>query len=107
MVINHMEAQVQTRVFLKSIQNDKGPFVADSGKVTARFRIYHDNDSTVVEQDLVLTGHPEGWGAEMRMDDFPLQKTAGDAVLKLADWMERLAVTLRAGQFEKHDINCL
>ena len=68
------------------------------------YSIEHNNGSTSVEQLLTISSvdgliHSD-WVAEIVFDDFPPQKTPEDAALKMADWLERLAAAMRAGEYQ-------
>jgi hypothetical protein len=97
---------MHTTVFLRSIETNRTVFNA-GGAITAKFVVGHDNSSATVDQMLILKRDREGWTAEMPMDGFPPQKTANDAALKLADWMERMAVAIKHGTYDEIYINIL
>lgn len=93
-------------IILKSLTSDKG--LRDStGKVEAIFTVGHDNSKATVDQDLILTNSGAGWTAQMPILDFPEQKTATEAAHKLAEWMEKLAAAIRAGNFNEINLNKL
>lgn len=71
--------------------------------VVAEYTIEQNNGQTSVEQKMTLEGQVgfiiENWTATIALDDFPPQKTPKAAAHKLADWLERLAAGIRAGEY--------
>ena len=87
----------QGKVELIKYTNDKDAKVFE-------YSVVHHNGSTYVEQLLTIRGpggqaHP-AWVAELALDDFPEQATPEDAALKMADWLERLAASIRKGEYQ-------
>jgi len=79
-----------------------------TGKTVATYEIAHNNDTTTVRQDLLLTKFGDTWKANMLFDDIDSCDTATEAAHKLADWMERLALALREGNnFDSVNLNNL
>ena len=67
------------------------------------YAVEHNNGSTSVEQVLTISSvdglRDQTWKAEIKLDDFPPQKTPAEAANKLADWLERLAAAMRKGEY--------
>ena len=60
--------------------------------------VRHDNGKTELEQELSVTCElffSRGFKVEIAMGDFPRFDSETDAVLKYADWLERLGIALR------------
>ena len=84
-------------------------YTFSDSSVCAEYSVEQNNGSTSVEQKMTLTcdnvdvlsTHFNGqlWNAEIAFDDFPAQKTPEAAAHKLADWLERLAAGIRAGEY--------
>lgn len=84
-------------------------FNPKEGTVYAEFDIEQNNGKTSVEQKMILECenidalstqfNGQMWKAEILLDDFPPQKTPQAAAEKLADWLERLADGIRAGEY--------
>jgi hypothetical protein len=96
----------KTKVVLKSVASDRGLYDSSS-PVKAIFTVGHDNSTHTVTQDIVLTLSDSGWSAEMPMLDFPKQKTITAAAWKLADWMEKMAIAIKANEFDSINLNNL
>ena len=64
------------------------------------YEISSNNGTTTVSQNLVLNKDRFGkWVATMPMEDMPTFETPTEATQKLADWLERLGVTLKKHSF--------
>jgi len=68
------------------------------------YMIEQNNGSTSVDQLLTISSvdglfNPK-WVAKLALDDFPPQETPKNAALKMADWLERLAAAIRAGEYQ-------
>lgn len=78
-------------------------FNPDDNVVVAEYAIEQNNGQTSVEQKMQIEGQvgfiTESWTATIALDDFPTQKTPEAAAHKLADWLERLAAGIRAGEY--------
>jgi len=72
----------------------------DKGVVRIVFKAIHESDETTLSQELVLVKDCGLWTAGIQMDDFPQMPTAGAAVEKLADWLERMALAIRSRDYE-------
>lgn len=79
---------------LKSVVNEEG-------KLTVIFNIAHNDLTTTVDQDLILKRTSTGWVADMRMEEFPEQKTSTEAALKLGEWLERLGAEIKKHTFDE------
>lgn len=69
-----------------------------SDKKTKKYMVKHDNGKTILEQELSVTCalfFSRGVKVEIGMGDFPNFDNETDAVLKYADWLERLGIALR------------
>lgn len=79
-------------------------FNPEDNVVVAEYSIEQNNGQTSVEQKMTLEGQvgfiSEQWTATIALDDFPPFKTPAGAAHKLADWLERLAAGIRAGEYE-------
>ncbi len=95
---------MQTRTALKSMESKKGLY-DNTGDVQVEFLIGHNDQKITLEQTLILRSSNGKWAADMPMKDFPKQNSADDAANKLADWFEKMAVSIRAGQYNQVDLN--
>ena len=59
------------------------------------YDVTHNTGRMSLEQELLLTRDIEGWKADMLFDGMPSADNPTDAVEKLADWLERMAESLR------------
>ncbi len=75
------------------------------GILTAVFNISHCNETTTVEQDLILQKTIYGWTARMEMDGFPELKTVTCAAWKLGDWLERLGSEIKEHTYDSINLN--
>lgn len=60
------------------------------------FKIYHNNSKTILEQD--LTVKTDNFGrveVDIDFSDFPRIDNELEAMLKYADWLERMGVAIR------------
>ncbi|HHN8340767.1 hypothetical protein [Morganella morganii] len=67
-------------------------------KKSKKYMVSHDNGKTKLEQELTVTCDlfvSRGLKVEIAMDDFPRFDNETEAVLKYADWLERLGIALR------------
>ncbi|HHN8304021.1 TPA: hypothetical protein ACRRX4_001371 [Morganella morganii] len=67
-------------------------------KKSKKYMVSHDNGKTKLEQELTVTCDlffSRGFKVEIAMDDFPRFDNETEAVLKYADWLERLGIALR------------
>lgn len=67
-------------------------------KKSKKYMVSHDNGKTELEQELSITCDlffSRGFKVEIAMDDFPRFDNETEAVLKYADWLERLGIALR------------
>ncbi|MEG0280613.1 MAG: hypothetical protein RR510_14655 [Morganella sp. (in: enterobacteria)] len=67
-------------------------------KKSKKYMVRHDNGKTILEQELSVTCElffSRGFEVEIAMGDFPRFDNETDAVLKYADWLERLGIALR------------
>lgn len=68
-------------------------------KKSKKYMVSHNNGKTELEMELTVTCDLSyfcgGVEVEMAMDDFPYFDNETDAVLKYADWLERLGIALR------------
>ena len=96
-----------TKVSLKNltVAGESGDLFNETSNISAKFHIRHEGEVLVVEQTLTLKRTHNEWIAEMPMDDFPPQKTATEAAIKLADWMEKMAVAIRGATFDTINLN--
>lgn len=61
-----------------------------------RFKVTHHNGDTVLEQDLtVKTDECGRVEVDMGIDDFPSMDNEIEAMLKYADWLERMGIAIR------------
>jgi len=79
-------------------------YTNDKDAKVFEYSVVHNNGSTCVEQQLTIrsTGGQadSAWIAELALDDFPEQETPEDAALKMASWLERLAASIRSGEYQ-------
>lgn len=78
-------------------------FSKNENDYTFTYTVEHNNGKTSVEQALIIRSidglFEPAWVAEIELDGFPPQKTPADAAQKMADWFERLAAAIRAGEY--------
>ena len=79
--------------------------VVGGNTTTVTFSIKHNNNSTTLDQDLILKKSADGWTAYMEMVDFPPQKTITESAHKLAEWFERMACEIRAHEYDSLNLN--
>ena len=68
------------------------------GKKSKKYMVRHDNEKAILEQELTVTCDlffSRSVKVEIAMSDFPSFDNETDAVLKYADWLERLGIALR------------
>lgn len=84
----------QAKVELLKYTNDKE-------KVTYVYDLIHSNITTSLQQSLKIEQviGSDQWRANITLTDFPEQPSQSEAALKMADWLERLAKTIKAGVF--------
>lgn len=67
------------------------------------YLVEQNNGTTTVEQLLTISSvdglFDHKWVAQIKLDDFPPQETPGGAANKLAEWLDRLAAAIRAGEY--------
>lgn len=85
-------------------------FYPEDSVVVAEYAIVQNNGQTSVKQTMTLEGQvgaiTENWTATITLDDFPPQKTPERAAHELADWLERLAAGIRAGEYTLPTLPC-
>ena len=68
------------------------------------YLVEQNNGNTRVEQSLIISSidglFDPKWIAEIKLDDFPPQKSPEEAAKKFADWLERLAGAIRTGKYQ-------
>lgn len=68
----------------------------EENQVLKKYKIMHQNDETILEQTLTVARDNFGrYKLSIEIDDFPIFYNETEAVLKYADWLERLGVALR------------
>lgn len=92
---------------LIELKTEGSPLSSNDLTYHLKYSILAGDDARTVDQTLSLTSTHEGWVAEMPMDEFPPQASAGDAALKLACWFELMAKGLREGDYGTICINDL
>jgi len=89
----------QTKVTLKTLNNTGS--LRTEGALTCTYELSHNDMKVIMDQGLKLERTNGQWTAEPIITDFPNMPTSHDAAQKLADWMEKMAVTIRAHDFSK------
>ena len=88
------KVKVQLVKYLSDTENSNQVFI---------YNVEHNNGVTSVDQNMTLSSNDLGmqptWNASICLDKFPDQKTPEDAALKLADWLERLSIGIRNGDY--------
>ena len=97
---------MSTKTVLKSVVTNAAVREQVS-EIKAIFLIAHDDGTVTLDQDLILTKTPKGWTAEMLMENFPPQKTVTASAWKLAEWMEKMAVAIKASEYDSINLNGL
>lgn len=67
-------------------------------KKVKKYMVKHDNSETTLEQELTVTADiffSRNIKVDIAMDDFPKFINEQDALLKYADWIERLGIAIR------------
>ncbi|WP_229064109.1 hypothetical protein [Morganella morganii] len=67
-------------------------------KKSKKYMVSHNNGKTKLEMELTVTCDlfvSRGFKVEIAMEDFPRFDNETEAVLKYADWLERLGIALR------------
>lgn len=84
------------KVELKQYSNDEN-------KVKFEYLVEQNNGNTSVDQIMTIRSEDglfnHKWTADLNFNDFPPQETPQEAANKLADWMERLAASIRSGNY--------
>ncbi len=99
----------KNRVMLKRVAAGSGVFDT-LGAVQICYEVGADNGTTTVTANMELIrekGFRGAWSASIIMDNFPPQKTAAAAALKLADWMTRLGRAIQSGEYENIEVEKL
>lgn len=68
----------------------------NSGRMDKVYEVRHENQKTILEQKLTIKR--DEWGifsVDVAMDDFPRIDKELDAMLKYADWLERMGIAIR------------
>lgn len=78
-------------------------FISEKTVEEYEYLIAHDNGSTTLELELVIqrqknTGSPN-WKSKINLSDIPAQETQRESAIKLAEWLERMAKTIRSGNY--------
>lgn len=61
-----------------------------------RFKVTHHNGVTTLEQDLTVKKDKFGrFEVDISTDDFPRIDNELEAILKYADWLERMGIAIR------------
>ncbi|MEY0066814.1 hypothetical protein AB7W80_00285 [Providencia rettgeri] len=61
-----------------------------------RFKVTHHNGDTSLEQDLTVKKDKFGrFEVDISTDDFPSMDNEIEAILKYADWLERMGIAIR------------
>ncbi|MBQ0530448.1 hypothetical protein SGI36_18975 [Providencia rettgeri] len=61
-----------------------------------RFKVTHHNGDTSLEQELTVKKDKFGrFEVDISTDDFPRIENELDAMLKYADWLERMGIAIR------------
>ncbi|MEY0231923.1 hypothetical protein [Providencia manganoxydans] len=61
-----------------------------------RFKVTHHNGDTILEQDLTVKKDKFGrFEVDISSDDFPRIDNELEAILKYADWLERMGIAIR------------
>ncbi|WP_254879786.1 hypothetical protein [Providencia rettgeri] len=61
-----------------------------------KFKVTHHNGETILEQDLTVKTDDCGRvEVDMSIDDFPSIDNEIEAILKYADWLERMGIAIR------------
>lgn len=84
-------------------------FKKNRNQMTERYVYFvmHGNGKTNLDQELVIERDRRGhgkWEASMVMKEFPGQDSKEEAALKLADWMERMAMAIKSEFGEKQEV---
>lgn len=65
-------------------------------KKCIQYTMGHNNGTTTLEQEVYLRKKGNKWVASISFEDFIPEDSADEAINKLADWLERMSVELRA-----------
>jgi len=72
-------------------------YECDQNGARYEYQLTHDNAQTTLEQKMIISGKNGDWAAEVELKEFPAQTNPVQAGEKLAEWLERLAKTIRSG----------
>jgi hypothetical protein len=68
-----------------------------------QYSVENNNGKTTIDQHMCILStaglFDPKWIAQINLDDFPPQETPEAAAHKLADWLERLAASIRIGVY--------
>ncbi|HHR6406957.1 TPA: hypothetical protein ACS78E_003732 [Providencia alcalifaciens] len=68
----------------------------NSGRMDKVYEVTHENQKTILEQKLTIKRDEFGrFSVDVAMDDFPRIDNELDAILKYADWLERMGIAIR------------
>nr|WP_308282331.1 hypothetical protein [Providencia rettgeri] len=69
----------------------------DDDKKVKTYQLLHYNEKTRLEQKIKVTKRraPHGWEVSLNLDDFSRLETEIEALLKYADWLERMGIAIR------------
>ncbi|EPF4713928.1 hypothetical protein I5F94_02250 [Proteus mirabilis] len=68
----------------------------NSGRMDKVYEVKHENQKTILEQKLTIKRDVFGrFSVDVAMDDFPRIDNELDAILKYADWLERMGIAIR------------
>ncbi|UFK93501.1 hypothetical protein [Providencia rettgeri] len=68
----------------------------NSGRMDKVYEVRHESQKTILEQKLTIKRDDVGrFSIDIAMDDFPRIDNELDAMLKYADWLERMGIAIR------------
>lgn len=87
-LVKKLQDGSRTTVDLIAFKKDRSNQTSES-----RYFVKH-SAKTILEQEMVIHGNTHGYKAEAVITEFPYMDTERAAVLKLADWLKRMALAI-------------
>jgi hypothetical protein len=87
-----MESFVKLKLIHTGIEPD--------GFKEVSYQIYHTNDKTTLNQQLILSCEPKSseWRARIKIDNFPDGLGLSESALKMGEWLTRLGEAISRGE---------
>ncbi|MFM1353388.1 hypothetical protein WFP15_02485 [Yersinia enterocolitica] len=96
-LVKKLQDDSRTTVDLIAFKKDRTNQTSES-----RYFVKH-SAKTILEQEMVIHGNTFGYKAEAIITEFPYLETEKAAALKLADWLNRMALAIEAHYSEPEE----